>query len=306
MTITARHALVTGGSRGIGRGITLKLADHGVYVAINYLKDEASAKATLEQVRSRGADGFTVQADVSQPAQVERLFSRVRSEFGSLDIFVANARPEVGAFYQPPTSIGLDQWDAAMSSQATAFLIGAREAEKLMPDNGRIVAITYAPGGRYGSWQAWVGMGAAKSALETLCPLLRGGARTARHHRQHHQPRMDRRQRAQHPAGSGRADDPRPPQERMDADAAAGHAGGHRQRRHAALLERGGLDYGSAHRRGRRDGADGSRTASRDSTAGAAGAGRVAVPTDCDGWPRDVRTQMRQEVAAKVLPRLRQ
>ena len=169
MTITARHALVTGGSRGIGRGITLKLADHGVSVAINYVKDEASAKATLEQVRSRGADGFTVQADVSQPAQVERLFSRVRSEFGSLDIFVANARPEVGAFYQPPTSIGLEQWDAAMNSQATAFLVGAREAEKLMPDNGRIVAITYAPGGRYGSWQAWVGMGAAKSALETLC-----------------------------------------------------------------------------------------------------------------------------------------
>jgi NAD(P)-dependent dehydrogenase (short-subunit alcohol dehydrogenase family) len=83
MTITARHALVTGGSRGIGRGITLKLADHGVYVAINYLKDEASAKATLEQVRSRGADGFIVQADVSQPAQMERLFNRARSEFST-------------------------------------------------------------------------------------------------------------------------------------------------------------------------------------------------------------------------------
>lgn len=168
MTITARHALVTGGSRGIGRGIALKLADQGAYVAINFLKDEASAKATLEQVRSRGADGFTVQADVSQPAEVERLFGRVRSEFGSLDIFVANARPEVGAFYQPPMSIGLDQWNAAMSSQATAFLLGVREAERLMPDSGRIVAITYAPGGRFGSWQAWVAMGAAKSALEVL------------------------------------------------------------------------------------------------------------------------------------------
>src|ERR687891_300286 len=83
MTITARHALVTGGSRGIGRGITLKLADHGVHVAINYLKDEASAKATLEQVRARGADGFIVQADVSAPEQMERLFARVRDEFGS-------------------------------------------------------------------------------------------------------------------------------------------------------------------------------------------------------------------------------
>ena len=98
MTITARHALVTGESRGIGRGIALKLADHGVHVAINYLKDETSAKSTLDQVRARGADGFTVQADVAQPAQVERLFQRVRAEFGSLDIFVANARTDVGTF----------------------------------------------------------------------------------------------------------------------------------------------------------------------------------------------------------------
>ena len=167
--ITARHALITGGSRGIGRGIALKLAEHGVHVAINYVKDEAAAKATLEQVRKRGADGFIVQADVSQPAQIERLFGRVRSEFGSLDIFVANARPEVGAFYQPAMSIGLEQWDAAMNSQAKAFLVGVRAAESLMPNDGRIIAITYAPGGRYGSWQSWVGMGAAKSAMETLC-----------------------------------------------------------------------------------------------------------------------------------------
>ncbi len=85
MTITARHALITGGSRGIGRGIALKLAEHGVHVAINYLRDEASAKKTLEQVRARGSDGFTVQADVSKPADLERLFARVKEEFGSLD-----------------------------------------------------------------------------------------------------------------------------------------------------------------------------------------------------------------------------
>ena len=169
MTITARHALITGSSRGIGRGIALKLAEHGVHVVINYVKDEASAQATLEQVRERGADGFIVRADVAQPAQVERMFARVREEFGSLDIFVSNARPEVAAFYQPPMALGLEQWDAAMNSQAKAFLVAVREAEKLMPENGRIVAITYAPGGRYGSWQSWVGMGAAKSALESLC-----------------------------------------------------------------------------------------------------------------------------------------
>lgn len=169
MTITARHALVTGGSRGIGRGIALKLADHGVHVAINYLRNDAAAKATLDQVRARGSDGFIVQADVSEPAQVERLFDRAHDEFGSLDIFINNARGEVGTFYEPAMSISLDKFDAAMDSQAKAFLVGVRRAATMMPDGGRVVAITYAPGGRYGSWQSWVGMGAAKSALEVLC-----------------------------------------------------------------------------------------------------------------------------------------
>jgi NAD(P)-dependent dehydrogenase (short-subunit alcohol dehydrogenase family) len=132
MTITARHALVTGGSRGIGRGIALKLAEQGVHIAINYLRDEASAKATLEQVRARGSDGFTVQADVSQPADVDRLFDRVGKEFGSLDIFVANARGEVGTFYESAMTITLDKWDAAMDSQARAFLVAVQKGEKLL------------------------------------------------------------------------------------------------------------------------------------------------------------------------------
>jgi enoyl-[acyl-carrier protein] reductase III len=168
MTIRARHALITGASRGIGRGIALKLAEHGVKVAVNYLHNEAAAKSTLAQIRARGSDGFTVQADVSRPADVERLFSRVKDEFGALDVFVANARGEVGTFYEPAMSIGLDKWDAAMDSQAKAFLVAVRAAAEQMRHGGRIVAITYAPGGRYGSWQSWVAMGAAKSALEVL------------------------------------------------------------------------------------------------------------------------------------------
>jgi NAD(P)-dependent dehydrogenase (short-subunit alcohol dehydrogenase family) len=168
MTITARHALITGGSRGIGRGIALKLADHGVHVAINYVRDETAAKRTLDEVRERGADGFIVQADVADPAQIERMFKRVGDEFGALDIFVSNARPEVPAFYEPAMSIGLDKWDAALDSQAKAFLVGVRAAEKLMSNGGRVIAITYAPGGVYGSWQSWVAMGAAKSAMESL------------------------------------------------------------------------------------------------------------------------------------------
>jgi NAD(P)-dependent dehydrogenase (short-subunit alcohol dehydrogenase family) len=169
MTITARHALITGGSRGIGRGIALKLAEHGVHVAINYLRDEASAKKTLEQVRARGSDGFTVQADVSKPADMERLFSRVKEEFGSLDIFVSNARGDVGTFFEPAMTIGLEKWDSAMDSQAKSFLVAMQQGEKLLANGGRVIAITYSPGVSSGSWQSWVAMGAAKSALEVLC-----------------------------------------------------------------------------------------------------------------------------------------
>ena len=56
----------------------------------------------------------------------------------------------------------------ALDSQAQAFLLGAQESARVMPDRGRIIAITYAPGGRTGSWQPWVAMGAAKAALDSL------------------------------------------------------------------------------------------------------------------------------------------
>lgn len=79
-----------------------------------------------------------------------------------------NARTEAPTFYQPTMELGLKKWDTAVDSQAKAFLVGVREAVQFMPDGGRIVAITFAPGGRFGSWQPWVAMGAAKAALEVL------------------------------------------------------------------------------------------------------------------------------------------
>ena len=168
MPLNGKHALITGSSRGIGRGIALKLAEEGAKVAVHYYQNEAAANDTLAQVRERGSEGFVTQADVSKPEEITRLFSTVKSEFGALDIFVNNARPEAAAFFYPPMDITLEQWDTAFDSQAKAFLIGGREASGLMPDGGRIIAITYAAGSRTGSLQPWVGMGSAKAALETL------------------------------------------------------------------------------------------------------------------------------------------
>ena len=168
MTLKGKHALVTGGSRGIGRGIALRLAEAGARVAIHYYVNEGAAKETLERVRKHGSDGFLVQADVSRVQDIQRMFARVRQEFGTLDIFVANARPELAKFYQKPMEITLEAWDHALDSQAKAFLVGVREAVQLMSDGSRIVAVTYAPGAQKGTWQPWVAMGSAKAALESL------------------------------------------------------------------------------------------------------------------------------------------
>jgi NAD(P)-dependent dehydrogenase (short-subunit alcohol dehydrogenase family) len=168
MALSDKHALITGSSRGIGRGIALALAESRVKVAIHYYQNEPAAKETLAQVRKRGSDGVLVQADVTHPEHIKDMFRKMKIEFGGLDILVSNARPEVPAFFQPPMSITLEQWDAAFDSQAKAFLIAAREAIPLMGDGGRIFAITYAEGSRTGGLQPWVGMGSAKAALESL------------------------------------------------------------------------------------------------------------------------------------------
>src|SRR2546425_4741608 len=168
MLFQGKSALITGSPRGIGRGIALKFAEKGARVAVHYYRNQEAAQATLEKIRALGSDGFIVQADVCQPDEVRRIFQQVRSEFGALDIFVSNARTEAATFYEAPMEITLEKWDTAVDSQAKAFLVGVREAAPLMSDGGRIVAITFAPGGRFGSWQPWVAMGAAKAAMEVL------------------------------------------------------------------------------------------------------------------------------------------
>jgi len=168
MSLKQKHALITGASRGIGRGIVLKLAEEGVKIGVRYYRNESAAKDTLAEVRKGGSDGFVVQADVCRPDEITRMFTEVRTQFGKLEIFVSNARPESAEFFQPPMDFTLKQWNAASDSQGKAFLIAVREASALMSEGGRIIAITYAQGSRTGSLLPWVGMGSAKAALESL------------------------------------------------------------------------------------------------------------------------------------------
>ena len=168
MSLNGKHALITGSSRGIGRGIALKLAEQGVRIGVHYFKNESAANDTLAEVRKRGSDGFIFQADVLQLDHVAKMFSLVKSEFGNLDIFVCNARPEAPTFFYPPMDITIEQLDAAFDSQVKAFVLSTQEAARLMNDGGRIFSITYAEGSRTGGLQPWVGMGSAKAAMESL------------------------------------------------------------------------------------------------------------------------------------------
>src|SRR2546430_15640241 len=116
MAHNGKHALITGSSRGIGRGIALKLAERGVRVAINYRKNEAAAKDTLAKVRQAGSGGFTVQADLFRAEDIARMVGRAKQEVGTLHIFVRDAPPHGPEFYQRPMSITTGQRDPATDS----------------------------------------------------------------------------------------------------------------------------------------------------------------------------------------------
>jgi 3-oxoacyl-[acyl-carrier protein] reductase len=86
-----RTALVTGGSRGIGRAIALMLATNGARVAVNYERNEKAAHDALRLIREVGGRGIAVQADIAKAADVERMLAQVRTEIGPIDFLVNNA-----------------------------------------------------------------------------------------------------------------------------------------------------------------------------------------------------------------------
>jgi NAD(P)-dependent dehydrogenase (short-subunit alcohol dehydrogenase family) len=167
--LSGKLALVTGGSRGIGRGIAVRLAERGAAVAVNFVRDESAARQTLEAVQQVGAKGFIIRADVSRPEDVSAMAGRVREEWGQLDIFVNNALGNLLGFLRPPHVVSLEQWDEAYACQMRAFFVGVRELSPLIREGGRIVAISYWPGSHLGGFQPYFAMGTNKAALEAMC-----------------------------------------------------------------------------------------------------------------------------------------
>lgn len=143
--LTGRTALVTGGSRGIGRACCLALARAGARVAVNYRSQESAAAETVRLIKSIDTNGATpaiaVQADVSNPADVERMIDDVERELGPIELLVNNA----GVFdHVPHEETTLDVWQRALDNNLTsAYLVTwALKPGMIERSFGRIVNIT--------------------------------------------------------------------------------------------------------------------------------------------------------------------
>jgi NAD(P)-dependent dehydrogenase (short-subunit alcohol dehydrogenase family) len=91
LLLKGKFALVTGASRGIGRGIAIRLAERGAAVVVNYRQNATAAADTVAQIKALGGEAFPVQADVARPDELAGMVRQVENMFGALDIFVHNA-----------------------------------------------------------------------------------------------------------------------------------------------------------------------------------------------------------------------
>lgn len=144
--LAPRTALITGGSRGIGRAAADLLARAGARVAINYLRDEAAANTAVKEIRAAGGEAMALAGDVSQPDQARQLVRDVVSAWGRLDILINNA----GIWDEDVAGRGdLAVWDRTYAvNQRGAFLVTDAAVPHLEPHGGSIVFLSSTAGQR--------------------------------------------------------------------------------------------------------------------------------------------------------------
>ncbi len=128
-------ALVTGGSRGLGRAICLGLAEEGVRVMVNYRRDQPRAREVVQQIRARyDVDAACVAGDVSSSADVTRMFDQCRQELGPLDILINNAGVWPQAFV---SDLAEEEWDRTLAVNLKGAFLTCREAVRRWRADGR-------------------------------------------------------------------------------------------------------------------------------------------------------------------------
>jgi 3-oxoacyl-[acyl-carrier protein] reductase len=145
--LSGRHAVVTGGSRGVGRATALLLARAGVSVGIGYRSREADADETVAAVRAEGVDAWAEQGDLGRAEDAEALFERADREFGGLDFFVGNA----GIWIPDAVSLQemtVEQWKRTMTANLDSIFYTTRAAAPRLRKGGAVVLVSSTAGQR--------------------------------------------------------------------------------------------------------------------------------------------------------------
>lgn len=136
--LQTKNAFVSGGSRGIGAAIALKLAQQGANVTITYSKSQDRATEVVQKIEAKGVKGLAIQADANEANNVVQAVQQARSTFGSIDILVNSA----GIFeLKPITESTLEDYERTENVNIKAVFAATMEAVKSMPEGGRIITI---------------------------------------------------------------------------------------------------------------------------------------------------------------------
>ncbi|KAK1181570.1 3-oxoacyl-ACP reductase FabG [Streptomyces sp. NBS 14/10] len=138
MALDGKAALVTGGSRGIGEAVALRLAEDGADVALTYQNNEERAAAVVDRIKALGRRALAVQADSADPRAVREAVAAAAAEFGRLDILVNNAGAGV---LGPFGDLTLEDVDRVLAVNVRAPFLAAQAAAHHLTDGGRIINI---------------------------------------------------------------------------------------------------------------------------------------------------------------------
>lgn len=161
--LKGKVALITGGSRGIGRAIALRLAQNGVDIVVNYVRHRRDAEETVKAIEEMGVNCLAVKANVAKEEDVDRMYDKIREHYTHLDILVSNAASGV---LKPVMDLTTRHWDWAMDINARALLSLSQHAVPMMERGGRIIAVSSL--GAVRAIRNYTVVGSSKAALESL------------------------------------------------------------------------------------------------------------------------------------------
>jgi 3-oxoacyl-[acyl-carrier protein] reductase len=170
LNLTGKRALVTGGSRGIGRAVSLMLARSGAHVGVSYQNRSDAANTLVTELRALGVKAFAEPGDIADERMADQLVERTVSELGGLDIYVGNA----GVW--PPQYKGIEamtaeQWRRTIAVNLDSIFYTTRAAARVLSDGGRIVLVSSTAGqrGEAGHVDYAASKGALISMVKGLC-----------------------------------------------------------------------------------------------------------------------------------------